>query len=372
MIIGTDRERKIDAQGREIEWRVGVTPGAVQHLVAQGHECLVETGAGLAAGFTDSEYARAGAEIVGGQQEIYGRAELIYKVKEPQEAEWDLFRPGQILFTYIHSAGRRAMLDALLEHRVVAVAFEDVRTADGRLPMLEPMSIFAGHVAQQKGYQYLLCDGGNVGILSGHMTGIEPAKVCVLGTGSAGEAALRVAWGMGSRVVALYHGNFVRAQRIERSYRGVTCLQSTPDNVARALEGTHILNNCMTWPIDRRDELLVSTAQLASLDDHAVVVDVSAELLGGLESTRGVHTSHDDPVVRIADKIHYVVPNVPAIAARSASLALVNSTLPWACKLAAGWSWDAATTDDPLRRGLTCAGGQVHEPLIKSWYESGE
>jgi alanine dehydrogenase len=370
MIIGTDKERKTDSKGRIVEWRVGVTPGAVERLVKLGHTYVVETGAGTTAGFSDDQYARAGAEIVGAQADVYARADMIYKVKEPQRPEWSLFRKGQILFTYIHSGNRAEMLANLLAHEVVGVAYEDVQLPNGRLPMLEPMSIIAGHISQQRAYRYLLADEGNVGIISGNMAGVTPAKVVVMGTGFAGEAAIREAHGSGSHVVALYKDGFARAERIMRNYPGVICLRSTPDNVQRALDGAHVLNNCMTWPISLRDEVLVTQKMLSIMDPNGIVVDVSAELQGGLETTRGIHTSHAEPLISIAGRTHYVVPNIPAIVARSASEALVNVTLPWAEIIAAGWDWRIARQDSPLYLGLTCAGGKVVNAVVKEWYDS--
>jgi len=370
MIIGTDKERKADNKGNLVEWRVGVTPGSVERLKRLGHTCLVESGAGAAAGYGDDEYEQAGAEIVPTQAEVYARADMLYKVKEPQKAEWGLFRKGQILFTYIHAGNRFEMLSNLLEHEVVGIAYEDVQVSDGRLPMLEPMSIIAGHIAQQKAYAYLLTDTGNVGILSGNLAGVPPAKVVILGTGFAGQAAIRAARASGSQVIAVYRDNFARAEHIMLNYPGVVCLKSTPDNVRQALEGSDILNNCMTWPITLRNEVLISTPMLDLMNDHAVVVDVSSELQGGLETTRGVHTSHAEPVARLAGKTHYVVPNVPAIAARSASIALANVTLPWAEVIVGGWDWRNVADDSPLYRGLTCAGGRVINSVVKEWFDS--
>jgi len=217
MILGTDKERKVDNKGRIEEWRVGATPLAVGCLVKRGHHYIVETGAGARAGFTDDQYVQAGAEIVATQAEVYARADMICKVKEPQRPEWGLFRKGQILFTYIHSGNREEMLSSLLSHEVVGIAYEDVQLPDGRLPMLEPMSIMAGHISQQRAYRYLLADEGNVGIISGNMAGVCPAKVVVMGTGFAGEAAIREAHGSGSHVVALYKDGFARAERIMRN-----------------------------------------------------------------------------------------------------------------------------------------------------------
>jgi alanine dehydrogenase len=370
VIIGTDKERKVDSQDRIVEWRVGVTPGSVERLTQLGHSCLVETKAGLAAGYTDEQYVKSGAEIVSTQAEVYARADMIYKVKEPQRPEWDLFKQGQILFTYIHSGNRPEMLESMLRHELVGVAFEDVLLPDGRLPMLEPMSIIAGHISQQKAYRYLLADEGSVGIISGNLAGVTPAKVAVLGLGFAGEAAIREAHGSGSQVVALYRDNFARAERIMRNYSGVVCLRSTSDNVRRALEGAHVLNNCMTWPITLRNEVLVTSEMLDLMDAHGIVVDVSSELQGGLETTRGLHTSHAEPITTRAGKPHYVVPNIPAIAARSASEALANVTLPWAEVIAGGWDWRKAVPDSPLAIGLTCAGGKVMNRVVKEWYES--
>lgn len=370
MIIGTDKERKVDSQNCIVEWRVGLTPGAVERLVKIGHECLIEINAGIAAGYSNEEYQNAGAEIVSTQEEVYARAGMIYKVKEPQRSEWELFNNGQILFTYIHSGNREEMLSNLLKREVIGIAYEDVLLSDGRLPMLEPMSIIAGHISQQKAYRYLLADEGNVGVLSGNLAGVLPAKVVILGIGFAGEAAIREAHGSGSQVIALYHNNFSKAEKIMRTYRGVVCLRSTSDNVRRALDGAHVLNNCMTWPISLRNEVMVTSDMLNLMDSNGIVVDVSSELSGGLESTRGLHTSHANPIVNRVGKMHYVVPNIPAIAARSASDALVNVTLPWAEIIASGWDWRYAQQESPLFRGLTCAGGKVINPDIKDWYDS--
>ena len=370
MKIGTDKERKVDSKGRIVEWRVGVTPAVVERLVKLGHSYFLETSAGAAAGFSDDEYKRAGANIVGSQEEVYAQADMIYKVKEPQRFEWGLFREGQILFTYIHSGNREEMLASLLEHKVLGIAYEDVQLPDGRLPMLEPMSVIAGHISQQRAYRYLLADEGNVGIISGNLAGVSPAKVAILGTGFAGEAAIREAHGSGSYVIALYRDGFARAERIMRNYPGVICLKSTPDNVRRALDGAHVLNNCMTWPISLRDEVLITSEMLSVMDDHGIIVDVSAELQGGVETTRGLHTSHAEPTVCIAGKTHYIVPNIPAIVARSASEALVNVTLPWAEIIAAGWDWRTSKNDSPLYLGLTCADGNVVNTVVKEWYDT--
>jgi alanine dehydrogenase len=370
VIIGTDKERKTDNKGRIVEWRVGATPGSVEELVKRGHKYLIESGAGETAGYTDEDYLKSGAEIVLTQEEIYFRADMIYKVKEPQKSEWSYFRKGQILFTYIHAGNRLEMLENLLEREVVGIAYEDVQIADGRLPMLEPMSIIAGHIAQQRAYRYLLADEKNIGVISGNLAGVPPAKVVILGTGFAGEAAIREAHGSGSHVIALYKNNFAKAERIMKNYPGVICLKSTPDNLRFALEDAHVLNNCMTWPISLRDEVLIDVKMLDLMDLNGIVVDVSSELQGGLETTRGIHTSHAEPVIKIAEKTHYVVPNIPAIAARSASNALANATLPWALILASGWDWRNAPEKSPLYLGITCAGGKVINSILKEWYES--
>ncbi len=369
--IGTDKERKVDSKGRIIEWRVGITPDAVTRLVKLGHTYLIESGAGIAAGYADEVYERAGAEIVQTQEEVYSRADMIYKVKEPQKGEWDFFHEGQIIFTYIHSGNRREMLSSLLKHKVVGIAYEDVRLSDGRLPLLEPMSIIAGHISQQKAYRYLLTDEGNIGIISGNLVGVAPAKVVILGTGFAGEAAIREAHGAGSHVIAFYKENYRKAESIMRNYPGVICLRSSTENICRAIYGAHILNNCMTWPISMRNEILITKEMLSLMDDNGIIIDVSAELQGGIETTRGIHTSHIEPTVQIEGKMHYVVPNIPAIVARAASEALVNVTLPWAEIIASGnFDWRTTSHDSPLYSGLTCAGGEIINSEIKDWYNS--
>ncbi len=359
MIIGTNKETK------NREYRVALLPDGVRALVSRGHTVLVEAGAGAGAGWGDEEYEAAGATMVAESAEVWARAELMYKVKEPMKWEYDLMRPGQVLYTYIHSAGNRPLCDKLLAHRVLGIAFEDVLTEDGRLPLLEPMSWIAGYMGMFKGFELLQTLNRGPGLLPGGMPGATPAGVMVLGCGLVGAGAVKLAAGLGATVTALDIDEG-KLTALAEAHPGITTLTSNPENIASALATADILLNAVMWPRTRKGHL-VTREMLSLMPPAAVLVDVAADIAGALETCLK-QTTHDDPVYEVDGHQHYVVANIPSLAARSASEALAVVTLPYALQLADLGARTALLQDRPLRHGLTCIDGQMVRDVTAEWY----
>jgi len=359
MIIGTNKETK------NREYRVALLPSGVREFVERGHVVLVERGAGEGAGWPDREYEEAGAALVDDSVELFGRADLVYKVKEPMPHEYDLMRGGQVLLTFIHSAGNRPLCDKLLETGVWGIAFEDVELDDGRLPLLEPMSFVAGYLGMYRGFELLQTTHGGFGKLPGGMAGALPCHVMILGAGSVGSGALHVAIGLGADVTLLDIDEGKLRSMFAR-YPGITTLHSNRENIARTLKHTDILLNAVSWPKTRKGHL-VTRKMLRTMPERAAVVDVAADVRGSLESCLR-QTTHDDPVYVVDGHPHYVVANIPSLAAQSASEALARVTLPYALDIADKGQRTALMEDVPLRRGLTCLDGQMVRSVTAEWY----
>ena len=359
MIIGTNRETK------NREYRVALLPSGVETLVGAGHTVLVEQGAGAGAGWPDEAYEQAGARLVADSQTLFAEAEMVYKVKEPMPAEYDLMRRGQVLFTYIHSAGNRPLCQKLLSSGVTGVAFEDILLDDGRLPLLEPMSTFAGYMGMLKGFELLTPLQGGHGLLPGGMPGVRPTRVTILGAGFVGAGALQVAHGLGADVTVLDIDVDILA-RVSQRFPGVKTLLSNPENIRLSLRGVDVLLNAVSWPRTRKGHL-VTREMLGLMPAGAVVVDVAADIRGGLETCER-QTTHDDPVYHVDGHPHYVVANIPSLAARSASEALAAVTLPWALAMAGKGPARALLESAPLRRGLTCIDGHMVRAITARWY----
>lgn len=359
MIVGTLKETK------NREYRVALLPYGVDALVRGGHTVLVESGSGAGAGWTNQAYREAGGTLVDQPGEIYARAALICKVKEPMPWELDLLRPGQTLFTYIHSAGNRPLCDALLAHRVCGIAIEDVQLEDGGLPLLEPMSAIAGALVMLKGFELLQTLHGGSGLFPGGLAGVRPAGVVILGAGFVGRAALRVAYGLGAQVTILDIDADKLAQ-LQQQYPRVRTLLSSEANIRKALTEADVLLNAVVWPRTRSGHL-VSREMLGLMPPGAVIVDVAADIGGALE-TSDRHTTHDDPTYLVDGHLHYVVPNIPSLVARSASQALSNATLPYILLMASLGPRRALIENQPLRRGLTCIDGAMVSPITAEWY----
>jgi len=350
MIVGVPKEIK------EAENRVGLTPAGAQALAARGHRVLVQAGAGAGSGLDDEAYRKAGAEVLENPGEVYGKADLILKVKEPLPPEVPLLRPSQTVFTYFHLAPAPELTRALLERRIVAVAYETVSTADGRHPLLEPMSEVAGKMAVPVGAYYLAKPLGGRGVLLGGVPGVPPATVVVLGGGTVGYNAARVAAGMGAWIYLL-DLNAARLRHLDEVLpENVTTLISNPQTIEECVRRADLLVGAV-YVTGAKAPRLVTRAMVRTMKPGAVLVDVAVDQGGCVETTRP--TTHLDPVYTVDGVIHYCVANMPGAFARTATFALTNVTLPYAQHLAdRGWWW-AARESREIASGLNLVCGHV-------------
>lgn len=348
MKIGCPREIKPQ------EFRVGMTPAAVAEAVAHGHQVLVETGAGLGAGFSDTDYLAAGADIAANATQIFGAADMIVKVKEPQAVERAMLRRGQILFTYLHLAPDPDQTRDLLASGVTAIAYETVTGAHGGLPLLAPMSEVAGRLAPQVGSWALQKANGGRGILLGGVPGVRPANVMIIGGGVVGAAAARVAVGMGASVTVMDR-SVPRLSYLDDVFMGrLTTQYASTAAVADLIRAADMVIGAVLIPGAAAPKL-ISRAQLATMPPGAVLVDVAIDQGGCFETSRP--TTHQDPIYEVDGVIHYCVANMPGAVARTSTQALGNATLPFVLALA-DKGWRQAITDDPhLRTGLSTHDG---------------
>jgi alanine dehydrogenase len=355
MLIGCPKEIKPQ------EFRVGLTPAAVREAVAHGHDVIIETGAGLGAGFDDAAYLAAGAEIVATAEAVFARADMVVKVKEPQAIERARLREGQILFTYLHLAPDPDQTRDLLASGVTAIAYETVTDASGGLPLLAPMSEVAGRLAPQVGAWALHKANGGRGVLMGGVPGVGPADVVVIGGGVVGTQAARVAAGMGADVTVLDR-SLPRLRYLDDVYRGVfkTRYAST-DSTAELITRADMVIGAVLIPGAAAPKL-VSRAQLSTMKPGAVIVDVAIDQGGCFETSRA--TTHQDPIYEVDGIVHYCVANMPGAVARSATLALGNATMPFMIALA-NKGWHKACADDPhLAAGLNTHAGQLTNAAV--------
>ncbi len=366
MIIGVPKEVK------DQEFRVGVTPDGVQALCAAGHTVWVEPSAGIGSGFSDDEYRKAGAQVATSKEQVFREAEMIVKVKEPQASEYGSFRRNQVLFTYLHLAASAELTRALVGAGVTAVAYETTEARDGSLPMLKPMSEIAGRMSVQVGARYLEQTYGGCGVLLGGVPGVAPAKVVILGAGVVGSAATRIAVGMGADVTVI-NLDLERLRHLDDLYGNrIMTLASNQPWIDRAVEEADLVIGAVLLRGGRAPRL-VSRAVVSRMKRGAVVVDVSVDQGGCLETTRP--TTHSDPVYQVDGVLHYGVTNMPGIVPRTATFALTNATLPFIVRLASAGVERAIRSDPGLARGvnvingkITCKGvaeahGMRHEPL---------
>ncbi len=351
MIIGVPKEIKVQ------EFRVALTPQCAGQLVAQGHCVLVERHAGEGSAYADELYTAAGAEITGSAPELFERAELIVKVKEPQPEEVELLRDGQILFAYLHLAPNRPLVDALLASGVTAIAFETVRDASGRLPLLFPMSEIAGRVAAQAAAYCLEKKHGGAGVLLSGASGVSPALVIVLGGGVVGINAATIALGMGAQVVIL-ESNAHKRDQLEREMGARFDIRpSTRGELERYLCDCDVIIGAALVPGDTSPRLL-SRADLSLMKNGAVLVDVAIDQGGCFESSRP--TSHDTPTYIEEGVVHYCVANMPGAVPRTATTALAAAILPYVSRLAdSGWR-SALAADEGFAAGLSTSGGALY------------
>ena len=355
MIIGTVREMKTE------EYRVAFTPDGAADIVRAGHTVVIETGAGLGSNFSDDDYREAGAEVLETAAEVYGRAELMCEVKEPQPEEFALLREGQILFTYLHLAAEREVTEALVRSGCIAIGYETVQRDDGFLPLLAPMSEIAGRMAVEIGAHYLKRPGPGRGMLLGGLPGVPPAHVVVMGSGNVGKNAVRAAVGAGARVSVLSI-NDDQLRDLEELYAGrVETALSGPQVIANTLVGADLLIGAVLVA-GRKAPVVVTREMVASMGEGAVVVDVAVDQGGCVETTRP--TSHIDPIYVEEGVVHYAVPNMPGAVPRTSSRALTGLTLPYILRVANGGFEQAVLADPALRRGVNVYRGQITSAAV--------
>ena len=350
MLVGVPTEIKNN------EYRVAVTPAGVEALAAAGQGVVIQAGAGAESGFTDDYYRRSGAEIVASAEEVWARAEMIMKVKEPMPAEWPSMRRDQVVFTYFHFAASEPLTRAVMESGTVAVAYETVESPSGELPLLTPMSEVAGRMAVQAGAKYLERPAGGSGVLLGGVPGVQPAKVLVLGGGVVGAEAAKMAAGLGARV-AVMDISLPRLRRLaDVMPANVNLLYSTRYAVRKQLVDSDLVVGAVLLP-GKKAPNLVRRQDLRSMRPGSVIVDVAVDQGGCVETIRP--TTHEDPVYEVDGVIHYGVANMPGAVPRSSTLALTNATLPYAVQLARK-GWRKACEDDPgLARGVSVVAGKI-------------
>ena len=351
MKIGCPKE--IKAQ----EGRVGLTPAGADALVRAGHTVYMEHNAGANSGFTDEEYVSVGAEILAKAEQVYAAADMIIKVKEPLEPEYDLLKEGQILFTYLHLAPDPAQTQALLKKKVTAIAYETVQTADGALPLLAPMSEVAGRLAIQTGARLLESNCGGRGILLGGVPGVERANVVIVGGGNVGINAAKIATGIGANVTVL-DVNIKRLAYLDDVFgSSIQTLLSNPFNIARAVKNADLVVGCVLIPGAKAPKL-VTEEMVKQMKPGSVLVDVAIDQGGSIESIDRI-TTHADPYFVKHGVLHYSVANMPGAVPRTSTLALTGATLPYALKIA-GMGAEAACKADPaLMKGLNTYNGHL-------------
>jgi alanine dehydrogenase len=350
MIIGVPKEIKNN------ESRVGLTPGGVIALVARGHKLMVETKAGQGIGATDEAYAKAGATIIDSAKEVWEKADMIIKVKEPIQPEYALMKPNLILYTYLHLAAEPELTKQLMERKVKAVAYETIQLDDGTLPLLTPMSEVAGRMATQVGARYLQKSEGGKGILLAGVPGVRRGKVTIIGGGVSGTSAAVIAIGMGAQVTIL-DVNMHRLTYLDDIFKNsINTLYSNPLNIERAVKEADLVIGTVLLPGAKAPKL-VTRDMVKQMEPNSVIVDVSIDQGGCIETIRP--TSHSDPIFREEGVIHYGVTNMPGAVAQTSTYALTNRTLKYAQLLADNGFEKAIGMDKALYKGVNVLNGKV-------------
>lgn len=350
MRIGIPKEIKNN------ENRVAITPAGVFNLVKQGHEVVVEAGAGLGSSFPDEEYVAAGALMERDVAQVW-QADMVMKVKEPLAEEFMYFREGLILFTYLHLAAEPALTDALLEKGVTAVAYETMVGADGSLPLLTPMSEVAGRMAAQVGAQFLEKPRSGKGILLSGVPGVERGKVVIIGGGVAGANAAKIAIGLGANVTILDISAKRLAQLDDIFGNAIQTLVSSPYTIAEAVQNADLVIGAVLIPGAKAPKL-VTEAMVQSMKPGAVLVDIAVDQ-GGIFATTDKVTTHDDPVYTKFGVVHYAVANMPGAVPRTSTMALTNVTIPYAAQIAKQGIIKAALANSTILTGINTYQKQI-------------
>ncbi len=358
MIIGVPREIKNN------EYRVSLVPAGVKALVDSGHKVIVETSAGEGSGISDKEYLKAGAVIRRSATNIYEEAEMIIKVKEPLPQEYDLLGEGQILYTFLHLAPALELTKALLRQKVIGIAYETVQLEDGSLPLLTPMSEIAGRLSIQVGAYYLQKENGGSGVLLGGVPGVSAGNVTIIGGGTVGTNAAKIALGMGANVTIL-DINLDRLRYLDDILDGrAITLASNIDNIEVSVADADLVIGAILIPGARAPHL-VTRDMIAKMRKGSVIVDVAIDQGGCIETS--VPTTFEKPTFTVDGVIHCCVANMPAAVSRTSTFALTNVTLPYVLKLADLGYEKALRMDDSLKKGLNVFKGKlVYKPVAES------
>jgi len=359
MVIGVPKEIK------DNENRVAIVPAGINEFISKGHQVLIETNAGLGSGITNEEYQAAGAEIITSKPELFRRSEMILKVKEPQPCEYELLREGQVLFTFLHLAADLEMTKALLARKIIGIAYETIQLKDGSLPVLAPMSEIAGRMSIQIGAACLQNDHGGQGVLLGGVPGVQRGMVTIIGGGLVGLNAAKMATGLGARVTIL-DTDLNRLRQLENIFGSrVTTLVSNYQNICQSVISADLIICAVLIPAYRAPKL-IDRSMVSQMKKGAVIVDVAIDQGGCTENCK--ITSHSHPTYVVDGVIHYCVPNIPGIVARTSTFALTNVTLPYTINIAeCGGIEKAAQENLALARGINLYRGQVvHEGVAEA------
>ena len=350
MLIGVPKEVK------NHEYRAGLTPSSAHELTRLGHQVLVETNAGHGVGFEDKHYIAAGAKIAPTAAEVFAKADMIIKVKEPQPQECKMLRPGQIIFTYLHLAPDLEQAEGLIKSGCIAIAYETVTDAHGGLPLLAPMSEVAGRMAIQAGAHFLEKGQGGAGVLLGGVPGVAPGKVVILGGGVAGANAARMAIGLGAQV-AIFDRNTRRMKELDNEFGGrVQTIFSTSDLIEQyVIDADLVVGSVLI--VGAAAPRLVTKEMIRKMRPGSVVVDLAIDQGGCFETSRP--TTHADPIYIVDNILHYCVTNMPGGVARTSTVALNNATMPYILALAQKGYRKALADDFHLRNGLTVFEGKI-------------
>jgi alanine dehydrogenase len=350
MIVGLPKEVK------DNEYRVGLVPAGVKALTSAGHRVVVETKAGDGSGITDQEYINAGGETVGTAEEVWSRAEMIVKVKEPIASEYGYLREGLILFTYLHLAPARELTRALLNRGVIGIAYETITNDQGHLPLLTPMSEVAGRMAIQVGATYLERINGGRGVLLGGVPGVAPGRVTIIGGGVVGINAAKIAVGFGASVIIIDR-DLERLRYLDDIFGSrIRTLASNPYTIAESVAASDLVVGAVLVPGAAAPKL-VKREMLRDMPRGSVIVDVAVDQGGCIETTKP--TTHSQPTYYVENVLHYGVTNMPGAVPRTSTFALTNATMPLALKLAKYGAVEAIKRDRHLKRGVNTYKGKV-------------
>jgi alanine dehydrogenase len=358
VIIGIPKEIKNN------EYRIAIVPSGVRALIENGHKVIIEKSAGEGSGVSDAEYMAAGSKIVPTAEGIFKEAEMIVKVKEPLAQEYKLLQKDQLLFTYLHLAPAPELTKALLEQKIIGIAYETVQLDNGSLPLLTPMSEIAGKLSVQIGAHYLENENGGSGVLLGGVPGVKPGRVTIIGGGTVGLNAAKVAIGMGAKVTLL-DVNLDRLRYLSDIFEGrLTTLSSNTHNIEEAVIEADLVVGSILIP-GARAKKLVTRDMISKMRKSSVMVDVAIDQGGCFETSHA--TSFENPVFLVDGIIQYCVDNIPGCVARTSTFALTNATFPYALKLANMGNAKAMQQDISLRKGLNVFKGKLtNQPVAEA------